>query len=1241
MSSHRYFLSLLLLLGILLSSVAEGIPPPRPGSVDPITGRFWRTGAKFPVFPKSVTNLRPSALGGKYPYAAVPGGTRAPGRPRAVNTRIESSVRPLVLLIDFPADNKYGGVYHPPAADNASVEALFFGATGPTVRNYWREVSYGRFSVDRPSSFPATPGQPDVVGWLHAVSGPGGADPFTFSSSVVSSSGIAGADTNSVSNVRILLDNVIRHLDSASFDFRPYVGTDNTLIQSVIIVQPGYGQEDSGGAGDTYSHTSQVADITTVGGFRIKDYTIVPAAQFYNDRSGGTNPPRIGIGVVVHEMGHLLGLPDLYPTLVLGAPNDAFSGVGVFDLMGYGVWGNSLLAGFGPNHIDIDFGADNPTQLSAWSKAELGWLSPTILSSTQPTSGGGLPALPPVATTAKAYKVYANGPGGVEGLPGIFRDGAEFFLLEHRSGSAAGAIFDKGLVGYDLINATDNTYAHNASSSWEGVLIWRVDNERLEAWRRSALDPLGRSNTVNVDPNSLAVSVMEADLSGASPVSHLVQPFSVGSQAFGVAGDLFSGSSQEFSRLRPVEGLNRTNSAPIINATTGHTFDAGFLVRIYQFVKDALTGFFDFFLSVELPYWKSFTTTTSPFTLTSAISYGFDASNRVWVGTGNQGVWIRSLKGWNQINGFRSPRIQAMAYESKTGSMWVGTANSVEKVRLNDRIEVVFPDSVLFPGFPTIDVRAIQIDRSSHKWVGGANAVGGGALAVIFDTGNNQASDFPGNYADMSFRFQPALPPGERITSLALDSVFSSNPSSDILYVGTSAGKIYRNASPDGTTVRDLYASSFFSTVLFEPMTLPTNHPSAIHAMTVDAAGILWVASSGGTYQSRFGNVFAFERGEPANPALPDLFNPFDLAGDNVQSSIVYFPAPPSPFVVGSGSDVQARGITVQGTGQARQVVWVAYGDNNALNDGGAGGAERIDPNVLKNPSLPKDGAPGFDLDDIARLGHASMTFTSVSGNPEKGPATNDLTGAFGDGSSNVWFATNNSGAVRFGSGASLTLDKPTYVNDSVTATVLLVDENNTNATATVIVSSSVDGTGFPLTLISTDNVFSGTFGFSSGGTDVPGHKIAVTNNATVTVTYRDTNPPSVKTASATWKKVFPFSDSLFIDNFSCFIATAAYGSPMAREVCTLRGFRDRYLLGNLPGRAFVRFYYAASPPAAAVIAGNGVLRASARAVLAPVALAAGFAVQATPLEKFAVLFLILVAGVWILLKPVAFVPRD
>jgi hypothetical protein len=40
----------------------------------------------------------------------------------------------------------------------------------------------------------------------------------------------------------------------------------------------------------------------------------------------------------------------------------------------------------------------------------------------------------------------------------------------------------------------------------------------------------------------------------------------------------------------------------------------------------------------------------------------------------------------------------------------------------------------------------------------------------------------------------------------------------------------------------------------------------------------------------------------------------------------------------------------------------------------------------------------------------------------------------------------------------------------------------------------------------------------------------------------------------------------------SCFITTAAYGSPMEAHVKILRDFRDSFPLTNSMGKAFVRF---------------------------------------------------------------------
>lgn len=72
------------------------------------------------------------------------------------------------------------------------------------------------------------------------------------------------------------------------------------------------------------------------------------------------------------------------------------------------------------------------------------------------------------------------------------------------------------------------------------------------------------------------------------------------------------------------------------------------------------------------------------------------------------------------------------------------------------------------------------------------------------------------------------------------------------------------------------------------------------------------------------------------------------------------------------------------------------------------------------------------------------------------------------------------------------------------------------------------------------------------------------------------------------------------LDDKSCFISTAAFGSNMATEVETFRQFRNQFLIPHDFGRAFVKAYYKYSPPSANFIAQSKILRFAARVMLYP-----------------------------------------
>ena len=102
----------------------------------------------------------------------------------------------------------------------------------------------------------------------------------------------------------------------------------------------------------------------------------------------------------------------------------------------------------------------------------------------------------------------------------------------------------------------------------------------------------------------------------------------------------------------------------------------------------------------------------------------------------------------------------------------------------------------------------------------------------------------------------------------------------------------------------------------------------------------------------------------------------------------------------------------------------------------------------------------------------------------------------------------------------------------------------------------------------------------------------------------------------------------------TCFIATATYGSPSHPHVDILRDFRDKYLMSNKFGRAFVDLYYEYSPHLSNIITKHKLLRVIVQINLTPFVVLSYSMVHLGPIITSGVLLCILVLPIFFMSNP-------
>lgn len=213
-----------------------------------------------------------------------------------------------------------------------------------------------------------------------------------------------------------------------SVNFSEFDQDNDGYIDAVTFLHSGYGAEwggtDAYGADYTnriWSHKWALYSLPggswlSKEGVKVYNYHISPGLW-------GTSGSTIGrVGVIAHETGHFLGLPDLYDT-----DNTPGNGIGSWGLMANS-WGG-------------DGSQQPPPLMSPWSKIQLGWVTPVDL---------WTPGNYSVGDSLNSSQVYMV----TDGFP--FN---EYLLIENRQRKDAG-----------------NDVVDNIPTSGDGLVIWHIDD---------------------------------------------------------------------------------------------------------------------------------------------------------------------------------------------------------------------------------------------------------------------------------------------------------------------------------------------------------------------------------------------------------------------------------------------------------------------------------------------------------------------------------------------------------------------------------------------------------------------------------------------------------------------------------------------------------------------------------------------------------------------------------------------
>jgi immune inhibitor A len=230
--------------------------------------------------------------------------------------------------------------------------------SGQTVEAFYNEASGGALSFD--------PGPAGVVAWIQVPHSEAyyGASHCSgdIAPDVAAMQGLPSNPMYGFGPRQLLIDIVdVINAERPDFPWSDYDSDGNGVLDHVIVFHAGKDKSNGGGEQTwqaIWAHRGSVEKVVDDGGTSddpSDDIRLLGYTMQYEDAEPG---------VIAHEFGHDLGLPDLYDTSRGGANSSEY-----WDVMGAGGRAGKL-------------NSTHPVQLSTWTKFALGWSDPLVVTPT-------------------------------------------------------------------------------------------------------------------------------------------------------------------------------------------------------------------------------------------------------------------------------------------------------------------------------------------------------------------------------------------------------------------------------------------------------------------------------------------------------------------------------------------------------------------------------------------------------------------------------------------------------------------------------------------------------------------------------------------------------------------------------------------------------------------------------------------------------------------------------------------